>query len=232
MSVRDRAQQKVENKAKWLDENPGFGGLDEFIEWISREYPESDPKIYIEKALKDSPAYRALSRIAQLVYLDFLGKRSMKRIKRNNKKVWMIENNGKIVYPYEEAEQRGISRSQFRNAIDELQQNGLIDITHQGRGGRKPAEGTGDFTTYWIDDRWEKYGTEDFRPPRHPRKKDTRKGMGFGSIWEDRERGAEMNRKAQATLKSKKLSIENDTCFGLTSIENDTRQRVFWKWHI
>lgn len=222
-TVRDQAQQKVENKAKWLAANPGAGGVDKFISWLSQEYPESDQKINIEKALINSPAYRTLSRIAQLVLMDFLGKRFMKKIKRDGKKVWVIENNGKIIYTYEEAEEKGISRHQFRDSIDELQLNGLIDITHQGKGGRKPAKGTGDVTTYWIDDRWKKYGTDDFRPPRNPRKKDTRKGQGFELIWKDRERGESMNRKAHATLKRKNLSIENDTRFGLTGIENDTR---------
>ena len=63
--------------------------------------------------------------------------------------------------------------------IDELQQKGFIDITHQGKGGRKPANGTGDVSLYWIDDRWKEYGTNDFRPPRNPRIKDNRKGRGW-----------------------------------------------------
>ena len=211
VAVREQAQQRVENRAKYLDANPAFGGLDEFISWLSQEYPQGDPKIYIEKDLVHSPAFRSLSRVAMLVYLDFLDKRFLKSIKRGKKRVWVIENNGKIKYPHAEAVKRGVSRNQFVKAIDELQGKGLIDIKHQGKGGRKPAKGTGDMTTYWIDDRWKDYGTEDFKPPRNPRKKDTRKGRGFASIWQDRERGEAMNKKAQATLKRKKLSIQNDT---------------------
>ena len=90
-----------------------------------------------------------------------------------------IENNGELVYPYTEAVENGFTKAQFRSAIDELQQKGFIDITHQGKGGRKPAKGTGDVTTYWIDDRWIDYGTDDFRPPRNSRKKDNRKGRGW-----------------------------------------------------
>ena len=227
VTAREQAQQRVENKAKWLDANPGSGGLEEFVrwvsQWVSQEYKKDEPKIYLEKELIDSPAYRSLSRIAILIYLDFLGKRFLKQVKRDKKRVWVIENNGDIKYPYTEAVDRGISKKKFVKAIDELQQKGLLDITHQGKGGRKPAKGTGDVTTYWIDDRWKKYGTDDFRPPRNPRKKDTRKGQGFELIWKDRERGESMNRKAHATLKRKNLSIENDTRFGLTGIENDTR---------
>jgi len=176
---------------------------------VSQEYEKDAPKIYIDKELVHSPAFRSLSRVAIFVYLDFLDKRLLKPVKKG--KVWVIENNGEIKYPHAEAENRGVSRKQFVKAIDELQGKGLIDIKHQGKGGRKPAKGTGDMTTYWIDDRWKDYGTEDFKPPRNPRKKDTRKGRGFASIWEDRERGEAMNKKAQATLKRKKLSIQNDT---------------------
>ena len=103
----------------------------------------------------------------------------MKLIKRNRKKVWVCENNGDIIYPYAEAEKNGFTRDQFRNSIDQLQENGLLDITHQGKGGRKPAKGTGDVSRYLIDDRWRDYGTDDFKQPRNPRKKDSRKGRGW-----------------------------------------------------
>lgn len=211
MKVREQAQQRVENQAKYLDANPAFGGLDELISWVSHYYPENEPKIYIEKDIVHSPAYRSLSRVAMLVYLDFLDKRFLKQVKRDKRRVWVIENNGKIKYPHTEAENRGISRKQFVKAIDELQGKGFIDIKHQGKGGRKPAKGTGDVSTYWIDDRWKDYGTDDFRPPRNPRKKDRRKGRGFGLIWQNREKGEAMNKKAHETIKSKKLSIEMDT---------------------
>ncbi|MBA7532126.1 hypothetical protein ES705_24352 [subsurface metagenome] len=55
----------------------------------------------------------------------------------------------------------------------------MIDITHHGRGGRKPQKGTGDVSRYWIDDRWQNWGTDDFKPPRNPRKKDSRKDRGW-----------------------------------------------------
>ena len=55
------------------------------------------------------------------------------------------------------------------------------------------------------------FGTDDFRLPRNPRGKDTRKDRGVASIWKDRERVEAMNKKAHETLRRKKLSIENDT---------------------
>ncbi len=118
-----------------------------------------------------------------LIYQDFLAKRDMRAIKRKRQpRKWVIANNGEIIYPYSNAEENGFSKDQFRNAIDELQEKGLLDITHQGKGGRKPAKGTGDVSMYWIDDRWKDYGTDAFRPPRKPRKKDKRKGRGWACL--------------------------------------------------
>ena len=173
VTVKEQAHQRIKNHAKWLDVNPQFGGLNEFVEWISMLISkdiEKEDGIFLPDELRESQAFRSLSQTSILVYLDFLGKRQIERIKRNKR--WRIKNNGQIVYTYEEAEKRGISRTKFRNAIDDLQQKGLIDITHLGKGGRKPAKGeTGDVTTYWIDDRWKDYGTDDFKPPRIPRVK-------------------------------------------------------------
>ncbi len=169
VTVAENERAKIEKAAKWREANP----------WCSTEYSQDESKIYITKELLESEAYRSLSRCAMLIYQDFLAKREMVAIKRNRKKVWVINNNGEIIYPYSEAKENGFSNDQFRNAIDELQYKGFIDIKHQGKGGRKPANGAGDVSKYWIDDRWQDYGTDDFRPPRKPRKKDKRKGRGW-----------------------------------------------------
>ena len=171
VTVADVVREKIERAAKWRKENP----------WCSPEYPQDEAKIYITKELLESKAYRSLSRCAMLIYQDFLAKREMVPIKRNRKKVWVINNNGEIIYTYSEAKEKGFSSDQFRNGIDELQQKGLIDITHQGKGGRKPAKGAGDVSKFWIDDRWIEYGTDEFRPPRKPRRKDERKGRGWAA---------------------------------------------------
>lgn len=99
----------------------------------------------------------------------------MKRSKRSDE--WIIKNNGEIVYPYSEAEHKGIGRREFRNAIDELTEKGFLDIAHQGSGGR-----SGDMTMYFIDDRWKDYGTSSFRPAKNPRRKDPRKGRGWSAF--------------------------------------------------
>ena len=133
--------------------------------------------IWIDKNLLRSFAFRSLSKWSLLVYLDFLRKRQMDKIKRSKKSYcWVIKNNGEIVYPYFEAEKKGIGRREFRNAIDELIEKGFLDITHQGSGGR-----SGDMTKYFIDDRWEDYGKPTFRSANNPRKKDTREGRGWSA---------------------------------------------------
>ena len=104
----------------------------------------------------------------------------------------------------------GYSRQQFVNALDELQVKGFIDIKHRGRGGRKPTEGTGDYTLYWIDDRWKQFDTEEqasIKPPRIPRRKDIRKNQGFALIWKDREKGGERLRRAISTRNEKQNSV-------------------------
>ena len=157
-------------------------------------YNKSSPKVYFERELLESAAFKSLTRVSILVLVRFYLKRWMKPAgreysdnKRTSKVNYLIENNGRIIYPYSEAVANGFSREQFRNAIDELQRKGFLDITHQGQGGRKPADGeTGDVTTYSIDNRWQSYNPETGiadQPPRKPRRADKRKNRGFQKFW-------------------------------------------------
>jgi hypothetical protein len=132
-------------------------------------------KIWFEKNIPRSSAFRSLSKWALLVYLDFLVRRQMEPVKRAKRSDdWIVKNNGEIVYPYTDAEHKGIGRREFRNAIDDLIEKGFLDITHQGSGGR-----SGDMTKYFIDIRWKDYGTPSFRPAKNPRTKDSRQGRGW-----------------------------------------------------
>lgn len=191
VTVADAVRAKIEKAAKWREENP----------WHSPEYARDESKIYIAKELLNSKAYRSLSRCAMLLYQDFLAKREMVHI--GKKRTWVIRNNGEIVYPYAEAIEKGFTSNQFRNGIDELQKKGLIDIKHQGKGGRKPAKGQGDVARYWIDDRWEDYDTDEFRPPRNQRVKDTRRGRGWAMINENPMLKKRIIRKRNKTLREK-----------------------------
>jgi hypothetical protein len=139
--------------------------------------------IRLDKNLLRSKAFRSLKKWSLLVYLDFLRKRQWSQAKRGGQKIWVLTNNGEIVYPYLEAERKGINRREFRNALDELITKGFLDINHHGKGGRKKIDKngrvTGDMTTYIISDRWKNYGKPNFKPPTVERRKDTRKDRGW-----------------------------------------------------
>jgi len=161
--------------------------------------------IVINKALIRSKAFRSLNGNSIIVLFDFMMKRQIKKVKgRNGRRGEIVTlNNGEITYCYSEAlsKEPPISRVKFVKAIDQLIEHGFIDINHQGSGGVK-----GDKSLYSISDRWEKFGTPDFK--QIERNKDTRQGRGFASYWK---RGKSLN-----------IGIENDTYM---SIENDTPKR-------
>ena len=128
--------------------------------------------IVIDKFTLKAEVFRSLSSIAKTVYFDFLMKCRVKTSKRMGEKVKEILNNGELEYSYGEAEARGIPRSTFRRAIDELIGKGFLDIEHSGSGGVK-----GDKSLYSMSYRWIKYGTPHFEHAERP--KDTRQGRGF-----------------------------------------------------
>ena len=187
-TIEEKIKAKNRLIRQWEEANPR-------LSWDSTEHPEDEPKIYITRKMLNSPEYRSLSRASMLIYQDFLSKRVMKKIRRNRQKTWVIENNGEIMYPYSEAVEKGFTRATFRDAIDELQIKGFIDIKHRGKGGRKPAKGTGDITKFWIDDRWTEFDLKTKKSvvqPRKPRRKETRQNRGFQAIWADKKKAAAM----------------------------------------
>ena len=128
-------------------------------------------KIVIDADLVLSRAFLNLTGAAPHVYLLFLRRRRLVKLGRTGKERWVIGNNGEIVFPYAEAENKfGITRPRFQRALDQLVEHGFIDIVHPGGGMTK------DISKYSISDRWLNYGTNNFIH-KH-RKKDTR-GLGF-----------------------------------------------------
>ena len=195
-TIADKIEAKITKRNKWEKANPGQT-------WSNPDHEVAEPKIYIPKDMLISPVYRGLSRVALLLLQDFFAKRVMRQV---SKKKWIVENNGKIIFPYTEAEENGYSRKSFRNGIDELQSKGFLDITHQGKGGGKPLKGHADCSKYLLDDRWKQYGTPEFRPAKKPRQKDTRQGRGWALMMND------------SKMKKKILSKRK-----LTSVLLDTR---------
>ena len=192
VTISEKIQEKSKRLNEWIKANPN-------IPLVCG--PDADDRVFFERSLLDSPAFRKLSRGALLIYLDFLSKRQMEKDRVTKR--WYIKNNGEIVYPYSEAQNKGISKTQFRDWIDELIASGLLGIAHQGKGGRKPKIGKGDVSKYFISERWKKFGDDDFKPE-SPRKKDNRKGRGFSLIWDDPVRREAMLKKRSETIERKK----------------------------
>jgi len=179
-TVPEYIDNRIEKRRRFHEANPE-------LPWVTEEHSEDEPKIYLPRSLCDNEAFKSLSKWSHVILIKFYSKRIMKPIKRgrNRKRYWVCENNGQIMFPYSEAEKMGIGKREFRNAIDELQDKGFLDIKHRGNGGRKPERSNArDATLYWIDERWKDFGSDKFIPPRNPRRKDCRTGRGWASVWD------------------------------------------------
>ena len=141
--------------------------------------PKTSSVIVIDRTLIVSQAYMRLSGIAPQVLLMFLARRRVGTLGRKGKEKKVILNNGQIVFSYSEALKRfGITPPRFARALSQLIKFGFIDINHVGGGMVK------DISTYYISDRWENYGTQEFEEKKRP--KDTR-GLGFTKKnWEEK----------------------------------------------
>lgn len=143
--------------------------------------------VVCEQDMFKSKAFRTMPATAIIILLDFLMRR---RVKKNR-----ILNNGEIVYPFSEAEKKGIPQATFNRNRDILIERGFLDVTHAGSGGKK-----GDMTLYALSDRWQKWGKDTFRTSERP--KDLRKGIGFTAYW---------NKKNIAIAGDTRTSITGDT---------------------
>ena len=123
--------------------------------------------VFVDRDILKSEVYRSLSYLARSVLLDFQSKCVWRKQGAKGNRNWVIWNNGEIIFTYDEAGKRGYSRSGFRDAIDELVQNGFINIKRSGNGRCK-----GVVSLYSISDRWKSYGTANFI--KKQREKDTR----------------------------------------------------------
>lgn len=131
----------------------------------------SSDAMYISKRLVKSKAFLSLKTPAACqVYLIFLIKCVVKEEFPGH---WVIKNNGKIQFSYDEAlEKWNISDGRFKRAIEQLVENGFIDITRVSSGTRKQT------ALYAISDRWKKFGEPDFEEA-HRIKRPKEKKVGF-----------------------------------------------------
>ena len=118
-------------------------------------------KITLRSDLLESDAFRSLTKIAIIVYLDFRMKYAKKKVR--------LEKVGKQVdkdfeYSYRRAEKRkNICSKSFSRAIEHLTEKGFIDIVKVGVGGSKPFP-----SIYRQSNRWKKYGTKEFKSAPKP----------------------------------------------------------------
>jgi hypothetical protein len=135
--------------------------------------------IFIDKGIVGSKACRDISSSKTFhILLIFFRKRIMVQRKiTGKKKGWIIENNGRIEFTYDEAQKKyGTARSTFSRAIKELVSLGFIDVAEYGTGLEKSKN------LYGFYDRWGKYGTDEYIPPnpRPPIRKGFQKGNKLG----------------------------------------------------
>ena len=108
--------------------------------------------IFIESEMLDSEVFKKLSGKAKNVLLRFLQKRTWNG--KGKKKKYI---NSGLVFTYTEANELGISTSQFHTITKKLYENGFIDIDHQGGGLAR------DYSRYSMSERWRDYGTVNFK---------------------------------------------------------------------
>jgi len=139
--------------------------------------------VFLRKKVIRSKAFQELTKTEIRVFLEFLLKRTFERQgnKPGKNTRYSIRNNGEITFTYAEATKLlNIAPQTFQRAIDKLIKVGFVDITKQGHGGIiEHGKITGEATLYAIYDRWEDYGTENFKEL--VRTKDGRKGRGWSA---------------------------------------------------
>ncbi|ARN56517.1 hypothetical protein [Sedimentisphaera salicampi] len=135
--------------------------------------------IVLPAGLISSKAFRDIkTATAHVVLMELYASRRMVKNRNSNGKhvQWSIANNGQIVFPYKKAKEKfGYGERRFKNAIDHLEELGFINIE---RGGGLE----GNCNSFWISERWRKYGTSEFEPAKPPPKQPHgfKKGNKFG----------------------------------------------------
>lgn len=136
-------------------------------------YLSDERRVIVPRLMLQSRAYRTLPTVtAYRVLSEFFLKRKIVPVEDGRQKkdtYWEVMNDGRIVYPYDEAERQGISATAFRDALDVLLERGFIRITKTGEGKHRRR------TFYGMADGWRTW-----RPGKvvNTRKK-RKKGAGF-----------------------------------------------------
>jgi hypothetical protein len=129
--------------------------------------PKIKPKwVVIDQDVLKSEAWLSLSGVAPQVYLLFLTKRRMEKMKRRGTKGHICTNSRELIFTYREAQTKyHISQPRFRRAIDQLVGRGFLDIAKPGKAVARIA------TEYALSERWRDYGTPTFQQSERERVK-------------------------------------------------------------
>jgi hypothetical protein len=148
--------------------------------------------IRTEFSLLHGRAFRSLKRITTTKALFyFYEKRVVKVDKRKRgEKRFQVQHDAEIKFSYKEAEQRGLTRKRFAQAIRDLHAAGFIDILYRGSGALK------DSSTYRLSERWRRFDMPDFKPQDIPKR-----------LREDSTKNLEHDEKGRWTRKEEKLQV-------------------------
>jgi hypothetical protein len=122
--------------------------------------------IRTEFSLLHGRAFRCLSRITTVKALFYFYEKRVVKVDRRKRgdKRFQVQHDAEIKFSYKEAEQRGLTRKRFAQAIRDLHAAGFIDILYRGSGALK------DSSTYRLSERWRRFDTPDFKAQDIPRR--------------------------------------------------------------
>ena len=115
-------------------------------------------KTWFSNELLFSKAWLALTGKSPQIFAIFYSKRQMLNVnkKKGKKANWHCENERNINFTYSEAKRLKFTEHQFRHAIDQLIDVGLLDIEEYGGGTVKLK------TVFALSRRWKTYDTDEF----------------------------------------------------------------------
>jgi len=115
--------------------------------------------IRTEFSLLHGRAFRCLSRITTVKALFYFYEKRVVKVDRRKRgdKRFQVQHDAEIKFSYKEAEQRGLTRKRFAQAIRDLHAAGFIDILYRGSGALK------DSSKYRLSERWRQFDTPNFK---------------------------------------------------------------------
>ena len=194
---------ELKKDVEWATRNPHLMEFYDEYSSKSKGHQFKSDKFWIKRSLVASKAFMSLTASAMNVFWRFRLKCKEVPPKKKPRpgEDWIISNNGKLVFTYQEAVKKlNISKGTFRNAIDNLVETGFIDITHPGGGT------DGNYSKYAMSDRWQKFGTEEFKYRIRP--KDDRLTNRFDTVNQKKEKVVEPEPTKTMRKKSKVVEIK------------------------